>query len=107
MTDPNILVAEHTAQGVRFRVKVLTRAKRVAIAGVAGGVLKIRVNVPPVEGRANKAVIALLARELHVPNGSVKIAAGERVSNKTIVVAGLTASDLRARFGLAGPPHGG
>ena len=107
MTDTGILVGEDTVQGVWFRAKVLTRAKRVGIAGVAGGVLKIRVNVPPVEGRANKAVIALLAGELHVPKRSVKIAAGERASTKTIVIAGLTMSDLQARLGLAGPPPGG
>ncbi len=94
---------EESQQGVRFRIKVRARARKQGIAGVVGSAVKVHVTAPALEGRANLAVIALLAKQLKVPKGSVKIAAGERSANKTIVVAGLTAIDARARIGIEGP----
>lgn len=95
------LAIEKMAGGVRFRVKVQARARREEIAGVYDGLLRVRVNAPPFEGRANKAIIALLAKGLQVSRASVKIAAGERARLKSIVVAGVTVSEALARLGLA------
>lgn len=86
---------------VRFRVKVQARARREEVAGVQSGVLRVRVNAPPLEGRANRAVIALLAAYLRIPKSSIKIAAGERAPAKLVEVAGLDAATVRERFRLA------
>jgi hypothetical protein len=76
------------------------------LAGVQDGVLRLRVTAPPVEGRANHAVLALLAEHLRLPRSSIKIAAGERASTKWIEVAGLAPATLleRLRLGTAGGP---
>ena len=105
MNSPNsdAELFEETAEGVRFRIKVRARARKEGVAGVVGSAVKVSVNAPAIEGRANRAVIALLAKQLKVPRGSVKIAAGERSTNKTVVVAGLTAERLRDGLGLTGP----
>ena len=103
MTDDSPSLFEDTQHGVRFRIKVRAKARKEGVAGVIGSAVKVHVTAPALEGRANLAVIALLAKQLKLPKGSVKITAGERSANKTIVVAGLTAIDVRARIGIEGP----
>ncbi len=98
MSSTEQLKTDETPEGLRFRIKVQAKAKREEIAGVINGVLRVRVNAPALEGRANSAVIALLAKGLQVPKASVKIAAGVRSSQKTIVVSGLQPSELMSRL---------
>ncbi|MBI4461313.1 MAG: DUF167 domain-containing protein [Acidobacteria bacterium] len=86
---------------VRFHVKVQPRARREGIAGLAAGVLRVRVTAPPVEGRANRALIELLAEHLRLPKSSIKIAAGERRSLKLVEVAGIDAATVLERLRLA------
>ncbi len=99
------LAVEEKGGSVRFRVKVQARAGREEVAGVRDGVLRLRVTAPPVEGRANRAVVKLLAECLHLSPASIKIAAGERSAVKLIEVAGLDPATLRARLGLLPGTH--
>lgn len=94
------LGVESRSGAVRFRVKVQARARREGIAGIHGGVLRLRVTAPALEGRANEAVVALLAEQLRVPKSSIKITAGERSPQKAIEVAGLDVATVLARLGL-------
>lgn len=100
------MTLEVTSHGaaIRFRAKVQARARREEITGVQSGVLRLRVTAPPVEGRANQAVVTLLAGHLRIPKSSIKIASGERAPLKTIEVAGLDAAALwdRLQHALAG-----
>lgn len=61
---------------------------------MVGDRIKISVTAPPVEGKANAAIVALLSRELRVPRKDVEIVAGARGKRKTIRVAGVTREDL-------------
>lgn len=92
------LGVESRAGAVRFRAKVQARARREEVAGIQNGALRIRVTAPPVAGRANQAVVALLARCLHLPKSSIKIAAGERAPLKVIEVAGVDATTILERL---------
>lgn len=87
-----------TAAGATFSVKVHPRAKKNAITGEVGEALKVALTAPPVEGRANQAVIEFLAELLRVPRSSVTIAAGQSSRNKVIRVAGLSAAEVGARL---------
>lgn len=80
---------------VRFQVKVQARARREEIVGEHGGALKIRLTAPPVEGRANQACCAFLAKRLKVPRASVKIVAGEHAPKKLLTITGVTAAQVR------------
>lgn len=102
------LEVESRGGASRFRVKVQARARREEIAGVHDGALRVRVRQPALEGRANQAVVALLAERLRVPKSSIKIATGERAPLKLIEVAGLDAATVleRLRLGPAGPSAG-
>jgi uncharacterized protein len=78
----------------RLTVKVVPGASRSKIAGLLGGALKVRVQAPPEKGKANAAVLALLADFLGVPEKHLRIHAGPASSNKVVEVQGLSDEDL-------------
>ncbi len=92
-----------TPHGATFSVRVQPRAKRNAIAGVLGDALKLALTAPPVEGRANEAVVEFMAELLDVPRSSITIAAGQTSRNKLIRVAGRSAADVEKRLRTALP----
>lgn len=76
--------------GLQIRVKVIPRAKKNEISGVMDdGSLKVRLAAPPVDGRANQALIKLLAETLGVPPSNISIISGERGRIKRIFIDGL------------------
>lgn len=84
--------------GVTFAVRVVPRASRNEIVGVHGDALKIRVTAPPVEGRANEALIAFLAKRLDVRKSQVEIVAGGTSRRKMIRVIGLSLQEVGERL---------
>ena len=81
--------------GVVFAVRVVPRASKNEIVGFHGDALKVRLAVPPVEGRANEALIAFLAHRLGVRKSQVEIVAGATSRQKIIRVIGLSPQELR------------
>jgi uncharacterized protein len=75
---------------VIFSVRVQPRASRDEIAGEMAGALKIRVQAPAVEDRANEALVELLAGLLKRPKSAVRILSGERSRTKRIAIQGVT-----------------
>jgi uncharacterized protein (TIGR00251 family) len=88
-------------RGIRFEVKVQPRASHTEIAGVLEGVLKVRLNSPPVDGKANQALINLLAKTLGIPKKDISIIRGETNPSKLIHIAGLNKEEFLKRAGLA------
>ena len=82
----------------RLDIRVIPRASRTKIDGMRAGRLMLRVTAPPVDDAANDAVITAMARALSVPRSAVQIAAGQRSRDKSIVIAGMSAEDLRQRL---------
>ena len=87
-----------TSSGSSFAVKVQPRARRNAITGILGDALKVSLTAPPLEGRANQALVEFLAELLKVPRSSIKIAAGQNSRRKVICVNGLSAEAVRSRL---------
>jgi hypothetical protein len=79
-----------------FAVRVQPRASRNEVAGVMGGALKIRLQAPAVEDRANEALCEFLAELLKRPKSAVRILAGERSRVKRVEVAGVTAAEVES-----------
>ncbi|MBI5880238.1 MAG: DUF167 domain-containing protein [Chloroflexi bacterium] len=93
---------EHPANGLAsaiIAVKVVPRASQNRVEGWHGDALKVRLTAPPVEGKANAALIALLAKALHIRQGNVDIIGGETSRLKRVRISGLSADDIRARLG--------
>lgn len=86
-----------------LRVRVQPRASRDAIAGWRGDALAVRVTAPPVEGAANAAVTALLARALAVAPSAVTVARGARGRDKLVRVGGITREEALARLARVTP----
>ncbi|HEY5710305.1 MAG TPA: DUF167 domain-containing protein [Allosphingosinicella sp.] len=80
---------------VRLAIKVSPRASKTALAGQIEDAdgrkrIAIRLAAPPVDGAANKALIAFLAAELRVPRSSITILSGDSGRRKTVAIAGIT-----------------
>lgn len=82
------------AEGVTFQVRVSPRAKKSCVLGVHDGALKLSLLAPPVDGAANEALIAFLAKALSVARGAVHIQSGEHARLKRIRIAGVTAEHI-------------
>ncbi len=86
---------------IRLRLRVSPGAPRSEVVGRHGDAWKVRVGAPPESGKANEALIELLAATLGVAKNAIEIAAGRASRDKTVVVHGLTSDDVEAR--LAAP----
>ncbi|MDF1551716.1 MAG: DUF167 family protein [Deferrisomatales bacterium] len=91
---------EAAGDGCRLRLWVQPRAARDEVAGVQGDAVKVRLTAPPVEGKANGALVRFLARQLGVPRGAVELTAGAGSRHKTVRVSGLSPQQARERLGL-------
>ena len=75
-------------------VRVQPRARKNEVAGVMEGALKIRLQAPAVEDRANEALCVFLAQLLKRPKSAVRILAGERSRMKRVEISGVTATEV-------------
>jgi uncharacterized protein (TIGR00251 family) len=85
-----ILDIQDTAGGVILLARVQPRASRDEAVGVIEGALKIRLQAPAVENRANEALVEFLAHLLKTPKSAVRILGGERSRTKRIEIRGVT-----------------
>lgn len=85
-----------------LHVRVTPRGSRDALEGWRNGVLHVRLAAAPVEGKANVALIRLLAKTAGVAAGKVRIVSGERGRDKRLAFDGIEAGTLAARLGI---PH--
>jgi hypothetical protein len=90
------------ANGVTLAVHAQPGAKKTAITGIYGegqaAQLKIAVQAPPVEGRANQALIAFLAETFSLPKSAVEVTAGQLSRSKVFLLRGVTLSQVEARL---------
>ena len=82
--------------GVSLECRVTPRASRNTIKGVREGILEVSLNSPPIDGRANKALIELISKSLGVRKGAISIASGEHSRNKILFIEGLTRNEVAA-----------
>ncbi len=85
---------------VLMTVKVVPGSSRTALAGVLGGMLKVKIAAAPEKGKANKALIQFLSKQLGTGRNDIEIISGQTNPVKQVRVTGLTAEDVRARLQL-------
>lgn len=88
------------ASSTRLRVRVSPGARRGGVAGRVGDVWKLRVTAPAEGGRANDAVVRLLADTVDVPRSRVTLVSGHAARDKVVELEGVGAAE--AERGLAG-----
>lgn len=69
-------------------------AKKSGVAGLHGEALKIRLAAPPVDGKANAALLAYLAEVLNIPKSAVSLKSGQSSRQKVVRVEGVDAARL-------------
>lgn len=93
-----------TVNGITFSVKVQPRARKNAITGTIGDALKLSLTAPPVEGKANQAVINFLADFFDIPRSSVTIASGKTNRLKMMNIRGARLDHLQQRLAAVNLP---
>ncbi len=85
---------------VLLSLHVQPRASKNELSGIHDGALKLRLTTPPVDGKANKAVISFVSRKLKVPKSSVTLHSGLKSRRKQLWISGLDEETIRRRLGL-------
>jgi hypothetical protein len=81
-----MLALRRAGDRVSFAVRVTPRASARGVGGERDGALLVRVTAPPAEGKANAAVVAILAEALGVPRSAVVIERGQTGRTKRVSV---------------------
>ncbi|HEY8103927.1 MAG TPA: DUF167 domain-containing protein [Gaiellaceae bacterium] len=90
------------APTTRLRLRVAPGASRAAVVGRHGDAWKVRVAAAPERGKANEAVLTLLADTLAVPRSNVTLVSGGGSRDKIVELEGITAEEIERRLATAG-----
>jgi len=89
------MATTNNKKDITIKVKVEPRSSKSGIVGPYGDSLKVKLTSPPVEGKANKELIEVLAKEYGIPKKNVEIVSGHNSKNKTVKLVGVKSVDDR------------
>ncbi|HEX9378816.1 MAG TPA: DUF167 domain-containing protein [Gaiellaceae bacterium] len=89
------------AVSTRLRLRVSPGARSAEVVGRHGEAWKLRVAAPPEGGRANEAVVRLLADKLSLPRDAVTLVSGHGARDKIVQLAGLDSTQVEQRLATA------
>jgi uncharacterized protein len=88
--------ATDVADGCMLTVRAHPGARKNGVTGVHADAVKIALTAPPVDGKANEALIAFLANALRLPRARVALVAGVTSRTKTLRITGKNAAEVAA-----------
>jgi uncharacterized protein (TIGR00251 family) len=88
----------------RLGIRVQPRASKDQVVGWQGQSLKVRLTAPPVDGAANEALIAYLAKALGIPKVRIQLLRGETGREKVVEI-GLEQAEVLKRLGIEASPQ--
>jgi len=88
------------AGGVVIQVRVTPNSSRNEMRIGRNDRIEVRLTTPPVEGRANRALLKFLGKKLHVPPSSITIMRGLSSRDKTLIIADATLASIRTALDL-------
>ena len=94
---------QETKDGAVLTVKAVPRAAKSEIAGIDDEWLRVRIKAPPVDGKANEALVKFFAEFFSRPKGSVSIVSGDTARLKRIKISGLAADKAKEALSAARP----
>lgn len=77
-----------------FNVRIIPRSSRNEIAGIEGDLYRIKVTSPPIDGKANKALITFLSKKLKTPKKNIEIISGEKSRNKRLRINNISDDEI-------------
>jgi len=91
-----------TPAGVTLAVRARPGAKKTAVVGIYGegaaAELKIAIQAPPVDGRANQVLLAFLAETLSLPKSAVELISGKSSRSKVFLLSEVTLPQIDAKL---------
>lgn len=87
-----------SGDGALLALHIQPGAKKTGVVGVHGDALKVRLAAPPVEGRANDALLAFLAETLDVPKSRLYLVSGQTSRSKCVAVNDIDHASVRRRL---------
>jgi len=87
--------------GCILTVHIQPGARGAGVVGAHGDALKIRIDAPPIDGKANQALLALLAKQLELPKSRFSILSGESGRRKRVLVRGGSMACISAALQIA------
>jgi uncharacterized protein (TIGR00251 family) len=81
-----------------LRVRVVPNAKRSQIAGLHGEAIKIKIQAPARDGKANAALLNFIAERLGLPSRQVTLVAGDKSRDKIVAIDGIEQADVCKRL---------
>lgn len=88
------------AQGTVIAVKAMPGARKNSVIGERGGALRIAVTAAPERGKANEAVVEVLARSLNLKGSQISLLTGATSRDKRFLITGIERADLKSRLTL-------
>jgi uncharacterized protein (TIGR00251 family) len=100
-----VINLQQYADGIILPVRAQPGARKNAVVGEQNGALKLAVTAPTDQGKANKALIELLAETLGLKRSQVELLKGDKSRDKRFLICGLGLAELQNRLGaLVNPP---
>jgi len=95
-----VQIAEH-AEGCILNVRAQPGARRNAVVGEQAGALKVAVTAPPDKGRANEAIVEVLADALNIKRSQIELVSGMTSKQKRFLIRGISVESLRQKLAAA------
>jgi len=89
---------EKKGDGVIIRIRLSPRSHTNAVAGIIDDAVKIRLQAPPVDGKANKALIRFVAKKLKLPSSRIVLLSGQTSRSKRLAVSGMDVGAVEQRL---------
>lgn len=93
-----MIALEPHPEGVLLPVRASAGAKENAVRGRQEGALKVSVTQAPEKGKANKALIQVLSKELGLKRAAIRLHSGETSRLKKFLISGISLEELRRRL---------
>ena len=90
MAMPENMIRVDSSQSILLKLKIHPGAKRSKVNGYFGDALKIDLQAPPVDGKANAALLKFLAEILKLPKSAVELKSGDTSRDKVVRISGTT-----------------
>jgi uncharacterized protein (TIGR00251 family) len=84
----------------RLKVRVIPNAKSSEFSGYRNEELLLRLNAPPVDGKANKVAIEFVSKFFDVPRSAVSLISGEKSRHKIFEIIGLDVGDIERKLAV-------
>jgi uncharacterized protein len=97
----NVPELEQTPEGVLLPVQAQPKARKNQIVGWHAGRLKVQVTQAPEKGKANQAILKLLAKSLGLKRSQIQLVSGDTSPQKLFCIEGISAEELMSRIAEA------